>query len=394
MIKVLSIIGTRPEAIKMIPVVQELAKHPYTFSSKVCVTGQHRQMLDSVLQLFDIVPDYDLNVMRSGQSLTNITTAILGGLESILQAEQPDWVVVQGDTTTTMAASLAAFYQRIKVAHLEAGLRTHDKYQPYPEEINRRMVSVIGDLHLAPTEWAADNLRREGVPENTISVTGNTVIDALKQVARLPFNPVNTVLEKLPIGRKRIILVTAHRRENFGQGMEEICLALKTIAKTHEDVHLVYPVHLNPNVQEPVYRHLGHLPNISLLPPLDYQPLVWLMKHSYMVLTDSGGLQEEAPALGKPVLVLRDTTERPEGIKAGTVRLVGADAEQIIHSVGHLLKDAVLYESMAQAVNPYGNGQAANKTVKAIYLNSAPETRSIQLLPDFKVISDQVVAVA
>jgi UDP-N-acetylglucosamine 2-epimerase (non-hydrolysing) len=362
-IKVLSVFGTRPEAIKMAPVVQELAKHPDRFISRVCVTAQHRQMLDQVLDLFGIVPDHDLDVMQPNQSLTNVTVAVLTGLEPVLRDEKPDWVLVQGDTTTVMAASLAAFYQGIRVGHVEAGLRTHDKRQPFPEEINRRVAGVVADLHFAPTTWAADNLRREGVPDDRIHVTGNTVIDAIRQVAALPFDPAGTGLADLPISDKRVILVTAHRRENFGPGMEEICAGLKMLAERHDDAHLVYPVHLNPNVQEPVYRILGGVPNITLLPPLDYRPMVWLLKQSYFVITDSGGLQEEAPGLGKPVLVMRETTERPEGVDAGVVKLVGPNRDALVEWGERLLSDASFYRQMAQAVNPYGDGRAAGRII-------------------------------
>lgn len=366
MIKVLSVFGTRPEAIKMAPVVRELARHPDVFESKVCVTAQHREMLDSVLKLFEITPDYDLDIMRPEQSLTDVTTAVLRGMEPVLAAEKPDWVLVQGDTNTAMAASLAAYYQQIKVGHVEAGLRTHDKYQPFPEEINRRVVGVIADLHFAPTEWAANNLRREGVPEERIVVTGNTVIDAIQHVAALPFDPVGTPLAGLPIEEKRIILVTAHRRENFGRGMEEICCGLRQVAEQFEDVHLAFPVHPNPHVQEPVHRWLDGMANVTLLPPLDYQPMVWLLKQCHFVITDSGGLQEEAPGLGKPVLVLRETTERPEGVEAGTVKLVGPDRQSIVEWAGQLLGNELAYRRMARATNPYGDGAADERIVRAL----------------------------
>ncbi|MBI2939416.1 MAG: UDP-N-acetylglucosamine 2-epimerase (non-hydrolyzing), partial [Chloroflexi bacterium] len=304
--------------------------------------------------------------MRPKQSLADVTTAVLEGLEPVLRAAQPDWVLVQGDTTTAMAAALAAFYQKVKVGHVEAGLRTRDKYQPFPEEINRRVVGVLADLHFAPTAWAADNLRREGVPDDRVVITGNTVIDAIRQVASTPFDPSSTLLGALPMAKKRLILVTAHRRENFGRGMEEICAGLKALAQRHDDVHLVYPVHLNPNVREPVYRTLGNVHNITLLPPLDYQPLVWLLKQSYFVITDSGGIQEEAPGLGKPVLVLRSKTERPEGVQAGVVKLIGADRHAILAVGEELLGDTTAYRQMARAINPYGDGEASSRIVAAL----------------------------
>jgi len=305
MLKVLSIFGTRPEAIKMAPVVKELARHPDKIVSRVCVTAQHREMLDQVLNLFDIVPDYDLDLMRPNQSLAALTARVFTELDAVLAQEQPDWVLVQGDTTTVMAASLVAFYHRVKVGHVEAGLRTFDKWQPFPEEINRRVAGVVADLHFAATETAKANLLREGVDPATIHVTGNPVIDALKMVAEMPYDVNSGPLKEIPWD-KRILLVTAHRRENFGKPLENICAALREIAARYvEDVQIVYPVHLNPNVQGPVYRLLDTVSNITLLPPLDYLPMVHLMQRCALVLTDSGGLQEEAPGLGKPVLVLR-----------------------------------------------------------------------------------------
>jgi UDP-N-acetylglucosamine 2-epimerase (non-hydrolysing) len=365
LITVLSVFGTRPEAIKMAPVVRDLAKHPDTFRSVVCVTGQHREMLDQVLQLFEIEPDYDLAVMTPGQTLAGVTAAVLIGLDRVLDEVKPDWVLVQGDTTTAMAASLGAFYRRIPVGHVEAGLRTDDKWQPFPEEINRRITGVIADLHFAPTEWAANNLRREGVPEERIVVTGNTVIDAIQWAAEQPFDPAGTPLADLPIGEKRLILVTAHRRENFGQGISEFCAALRELA-TRDDVHIVYPVHLNPNVWEPVHAALGGVPNVTLLPPQEYRPMVWLLQQCHVVLTDSGGIQEEAPGLGKPVLVLRETTERPEGVEAGTVRLVGAHRKRIVEWVTQLLDEFIAYDRMARSVSPYGDGQAAKRLVEVL----------------------------
>ncbi len=350
----------------MAPVVKELERHAGRIISRVCVTAQHRQMLDQVLSLFAIVPDHDLNVMAAGQSPTQVATAVLTKLEPVLQAEQPDWVLVQGDTTTVLAAAIGAFYVRVKVGHVEAGLRTHDKHQPFPEEINRQMVSVATDLHFAPTACARDNLLREGISDAIIRVTGNPVIDALNAVADRPYDPASGPLRDVPWNR-RLILVTAHRRENFGKPLEQICLALRDLAETYpDDVQIVYPVHPNPNVQEPVRRMLGKVPGITLADPLDYLPLVYLMKHSTLVLTDSGGLQEEAPGLGKPVLVLREVTERPEAMTAGTVRLVGTDRAKIVAEARRLLDNSAEYDIMARAHNPYGDGHAAEQIVQAL----------------------------
>jgi UDP-N-acetylglucosamine 2-epimerase (non-hydrolysing) len=363
---VLSVFGTRPEAIKLAPVIRELRLHPDRLVGKVCVTAQHRQMLDQVLSLFGIVPDYDLNVMEDNQTPTQVASAVLARLEPILQAEKPDWVLVQGDTTTVAAASLAAFYAGVKVGHVEAGLRTHDKWRPCPEEINRRVAAVVADLHFAPTERARQNLLQERVPADHILVTGNPVIDALHWVANLPYDPASGPLGQVPWDR-RLILVTAHRRENFGQPLEKICLTLRDVAERYGNrVHIVYPVHLNPNVWEPVHRLLGDVPHITLTPPLDYLPLVYLMKRSYLVLTDSGGIQEEAPALGKPVLVLREVTERPEAVEAGTVIVVGTDRDRIVTITQRLIEDEGAYARMARAVNPYGDGQAAGRIVNAL----------------------------
>lgn len=364
MIKVLSVFGTRPEAIKMAPVVKELEKHCDKVVSRICVTAQHRQMLDQILSLFNIVPDYDLDLMQPNQTLDQLTARVLTKLTPIIHAEKPDWLLVQGDTTTVMAASLAAFYLGIKVGHVEAGLRTKDKQQPFPEEINRRIASVIADIHFAPTLWAKENLISEGIPSSQVFETGNTVIDALQTAVNTPYEITKGPLSTLSWDKK-IILVTAHRRENFGQPLENICAALKEIAKRYQNqVHIVYPVHLNPNVQEPVDRLLGNIPNITLLPPLDYLPLVYLMNQSYLVITDSGGIQEEAPGLGKPVLVLREKTERPEGIEAGTVKLVGTDKAKIVAETIHLLNNDVAYTKMSQAINPYGDGRAAQRIVQ------------------------------
>jgi UDP-N-acetylglucosamine 2-epimerase (non-hydrolysing) len=376
--RVLSIYGTRPEAIKMAPVVRALEQTP-GIESLVCVTAQHREMLDQVLNLFHIVPDYDLDLMRPNQSLAELTAAVFQGLDPILAEAQPHWVLVQGDTTTVMAAALTAYYRRIRVGHVEAGLRTGDKWQPFPEEINRRVAGVTADLHFAPTQQSRHNLLREGVPDENISVTGNPVIDALQAVARLPVTAgflghlaslgIPEVFRQPGASAEdrsgpRLVLVTAHRRENFGVPLENICAALRSLAETYGDeIHLIYPVHLNPNVQEPVQRLLGDLPNITLLPPLDYLPMVHLLKQTTLLLTDSGGLQEEAPGLGVPVLVLREVTERPEGIEAGTVRLVGTETDAIVQESRRLLDDAETHRAMAQAVNPYGDGRAASRII-------------------------------
>ncbi len=361
--RILSVFGTRPEAVKMAPVVHALARTPGV-EARVCVTAQHRQMLDQVLNLFDIVPDYDLDLMREDQSLAELSARIFRDLDPVLAEFQPDWVLVQGDTTTVAITALMSYYRRIRVGHVEAGLRTHDKWQPFPEEINRRVAGVAADLHFAPTEWARRNLLAEGIPDSAIAVTGNPVIDALHVVARQPApQEVGHLLGKLNIGEgKRLVLVTAHRRENFGQPLEDVCAALKELAG-RGDVEIVYPVHLNPNVQEPVYRLLGGVPHLTLLPPLDYLPMVHLMKNSTLVLTDSGGIQEEAPAFGIPVLVLREVTERPEGVEAGVLKLVGTDSRLIVREANRLLDDASAYAAMAKAVNPFGDGQAAQRIV-------------------------------
>ncbi|CAK0769798.1 UDP-N-acetylglucosamine 2-epimerase [Gammaproteobacteria bacterium] len=360
--KVLSIFGTRPEAIKMAPILQALKCHSNLIVSKVCVTAQHRQMLDQVLNLFKIRPDYDLDVMHANQTLTQVAATVMARLEPIFNQEKPDWVLVQGDTTTVAAAAWAAFYAHIKVGHVEAGLRTHDKYQPFPEEVNRQIASIVSTLHFAPTERSRENLLREGIPDSAIFVTGNPVIDALQQIAALPTSPMTELLRD-----QRMILVTMHRRENFGEPIEQICQALRDIALFYAGkVQIVYPVHLNPNVQVPVQRWLKDVPGVTLLPPLEYLPLVQLMKQADLVVTDSGGIQEEAPSLGKPVLVLRSVTERPEAVDAGTVRLVGADRTKIVEWTRRLLDDPAEYQRMARAINPYGDGHAAERIVQAI----------------------------
>jgi UDP-N-acetylglucosamine 2-epimerase len=379
-LKVLSIFGTRPEAVKMAPVVQALASTP-GITSQVCVTAQHREMLDQVLGLFDIHPDVDLNLMQPDQNLASLTAEIFTHLDPVLTNLKPDWILVQGDTTTVAASSMAAFYRHIRVGHVEAGLRTYDKWQPFPEEINRRLASVLTDLHFAPTDWARQNLLCENILPNQVVVTGNPVIDALQAVVKLP--PTPTVLDlfnriEIPFlppgstqkgtdGALRLVLVTAHRRENFGAPLEHICTSLKQLAEIYQDtIRIVYPVHLNPNVQEPVHRMLNGISNIILLAPQDYLPMVQLMRHAALVLTDSGGLQEEAPAFGVPVLVMRQVTERPEGVQAGTVRLVGTDPQKILSQARLLLDDPKEYALMAHAVNPYGDGKAAPRIVNAI----------------------------
>ncbi len=364
--KILSVFGTRPEAVKMAPVVRQLAS-TQGIESRVCVTAQHRQMLDQVLNLFQIEPDYDLDLMRDDQSLAELSAAIFTHLDPVLEQFKPDWVLAQGDTTTVAITSLLAYYHRIRVGHVEAGLRTHDKWQPFPEEINRRVAGVTADLHFAPTEWARKNLLNEGVSDQAITVTGNPVIDALQFVAKQgePAE-VNQLLGKLGISENhRLILVTAHRRENFGRPLEAICQALKKLA-SRGDIELVYPVHLNPNVQEPVNRILKGLPHVNLLPPMDYLPLVHLMKRATLILTDSGGIQEEAPAFGVPVLVLREVTERPEGVEAGTLKLVGTDTRRIVEEANRLLDDSSAHMAMARAVNPFGDGHAAERIAGAL----------------------------
>jgi UDP-N-acetylglucosamine 2-epimerase (non-hydrolysing) len=367
-LRVLSVFGTRPEAVKMAPVVRALAETPGV-DSRVCVTAQHRQMLDQVLDLFQIRPDVDLDLMREDQSLGELSAAIFTHLDPVLEDLRPDWVLVQGDTTTVAVAALLAYYRRIRVGHVEAGLRTHDKWQPFPEEVNRRVAGAAADLHFAPTAWARDNLRKENVPEEAIVVTGNPVIDALHFVAgQDPPAETLSLLTNLGLdspGGKRLALVTAHRRENFGRPLEDICAALKALA-ARGDVEIVYPVHLNPNVQEPVQRLLAGAPGVTLLPPLDYLPLVHLMKRAALILTDSGGIQEEAPAFGVPVLVLRQVTERPEGVQAGVLKLVGTDPGRIQAEAAHLLDDPHAHAAMARAVNPFGDGQAAGRIVKAL----------------------------
>jgi UDP-N-acetylglucosamine 2-epimerase (non-hydrolysing) len=369
--KVLIVFGTRPEAIKMAPVIKTLKNR---MDIRVCATAQHREMLDQVLDLFEINPDYDLNVMQPEQDLFDVTGKVLIGMKKILSKNKPDLVLVHGDTTTTMATSIAAFYLKIPIGHVEAGLRTYDTYSPFPEEFNRQLTSRLAKFHFAPTERARSNLQKEQVLDNDIYVTGNTVIDALLSVidkARETSYPVD-LLVQLPFIEEeksnypRIILVTGHRRENFGKGFERICQALYDIAKNNSEVQIIYPVHLNPNVREPVERIISNINNIHLIDPVDYLSFIKLMDACYMVLTDSGGIQEEAPSLGKPVLVMRDTTERPEAVEAGTVKLVGSDKQKIIEAVSHLLNDDVKYKEMARAHNPYGDGHASERICKVL----------------------------
>ncbi len=364
-IKILTIFGTRPEAIKMAPLVKELQGRK-EFDSKVCVTAQHREMLDQVLNLFDIIPDYDLNIMKDKQSLTGITTRVLKGLEEVFEKEKPHMILVHGDTTTTFGGALAAFYQRIKVGHVEAGLRTFDKYFPFPEEMNRKLTASIADLNFAPTKGSKDNLLREGVEEKSIVITGNTVIDAMYHTIDNGYTFESDELNSIDFANKKVIMITAHRRENWGEGIENICYALNKIIEDNEDAELVYLVHLNPVVKDVVNQHLKDKERVHLLPPLDTKETHNLMNKCYMIMTDSGGLQEEAPHLGKPVLVLRDVTERPEAIKAGTVKLVGTDKENIIKEANLLLKNKEEYEKMSKAINPYGDGKASIRIADAI----------------------------
>lgn len=364
--KVLLVFGTRPEAIKMAPLVRELLRYPEQFQTRVCVTAQHRAMLDQVLSFFEITPDYDLNLMTPDQDLNGLTASVVTAMKPVLEDFKPDFVMVQGDTTTTFAAALAAFYLGIKVCHVEAGLRTNNKLAPFPEEVNRRITSVIADYHFAPTESARENLLRENIPADRILVTGNTVVDALLwalEKVETADDPDIDLLKKLTSGDQRIVLVTGHRRENFGDGFENICRALKEIARD-ENVRIIYPVHLNPRVQTMVHERLSGMPNIHLLAPLSYPAFIWLMKRSYMILTDSGGIQEEAPSIGKPVLVMREATERREAMDSGNVLLVGTDSDKIIRACHDLLHDSGLYGRMSKKHNPYGNGEAGGIIVR------------------------------
>ncbi|HNS15304.1 MAG TPA: UDP-N-acetylglucosamine 2-epimerase (non-hydrolyzing) [Syntrophorhabdaceae bacterium] len=375
--KVLAVLGTRPEAIKLAPVIKRLKAQKSRFTTVVCATAQHRHMLDQVLSIFKISPDYDLNIMKANQDLFDITQKALKGLKHVLETVQPDIILVQGDTTTAFIAGLAAFYLKIPAGHVEAGLRTYNKHSPFPEEINRHLLSVLADYHFAPTEWSRSNLLKEGIPENRIWVTGNTVIDALMEVARGQgpgarkrfFEESFRKKYNLELSTKnlKLILVTGHRRENFGEGFENICNALRKIAEQRKDVEVVYPVHLNPNVQRPVKRILGKIRNVHLIEPLGYEEFVFLMNSSFLILTDSGGIQEEAPSLGKPVLVMRNTTERPEGIEAGVVKLVGTGEKDIIDGALELLEDKNAYRKMSRSANPYGDGRASKKITDILF---------------------------
>jgi UDP-N-acetylglucosamine 2-epimerase (non-hydrolysing) len=376
-LKVLTVFGTRPEAVKLAPVIHELARFPERIQSRVCVTAQHRDMLDQVLRIFSIEPDYDLNVMQDNQSPTQVASAVLARLEPVLLAERPDWVLVQGDTTTVAVAALAAFYARARIGHVEAGLRTGDRWQPFPEEINRRVAGVIADRHFAPTARSRDNLLRENVPADWILVTGNPGIDALRWITAQPESPEvrDLLLEGGP--EARTILVTAHRRENFGEPLRDICFALRDVAERYAgSVRIIYPVHRNPNVWGPVHELLGSVPWITLRPPLDYLPTLQLMRRAHLVVTDSGGIQEEATGLGVPALVLREVTERPEGVETGALRIVGTDRARIVSEVTRLLEDPVEYARMAHAENPFGDGHAAERIVASLLENPLPTTRS------------------
>lgn len=373
--KIMLVFGTRPEAIKMAPLYHALKAQPDEFETVLCVTAQHRQMLDQVLNVFDMKPDIDLNLMTPGQDLFDVTAAVLKGMRDVLKAHQPDALLVHGDTTTTLAAAMAGFYCGVPVGHVEAGLRTHDLQAPFPEEFNRQVASKLTKWHFAPTEFSQNNLLAEGVPQSSITVTGNTVIDALFWVlGRIEEDQtrrqglVAFLTEQLGFDwqGQRFVLMTGHRRENFGDGFLQICHALKELAARYPSVRFVYPVHLNPNVQQPVNAILADVPNVHLIAPLDYEPFVYLLKHSHIVLTDSGGIQEEAPSLGKPVLVMRDVTERPEAVTTGTVRLVGADRDRIVYSVAELLDNDACYTVMARAHNPYGEGKACARIVSIL----------------------------
>lgn len=376
-LKTLCVFGTRPEAIKMAPLALALQADP-RFDARVCVTGQHREMLDQVLELFELVPDVDLSIMQPGQDLTDVTTAILQGMKTVLTEQRPDVVLVHGDTATTFAATLAAYYQQVPVAHVEAGLRTGNLYSPWPEEANRKLTGALAAWHYAPTERSQRNLLEEGVAPENVQVTGNTVVDALLEVVeKLETNPALQAQFRDQFAflddDRRMVLVTGHRRESFGGGFERICRALRTIASRHPDVQIVYPVHLNPQVQEPVNRLLADIDNVHLIEPLDYLPFVYLMNRAHLILTDSGGIQEEAPSLGKPVLVMRDTTERPEAVEAGTVKLVGTDVDAITGALDTLLGDAEAYRQMSRAHNPYGDGQACLRILNHLAAVAQPQ---------------------
>ena len=370
--KILLVFGTRPEAIKMCPLVKEFQKYPNDFETVVCVTGQHREMLDQVLEIFGVKPDYDLNIMKQGQDLYDVTARVLTGMRDVLDEVKPDVVLVHGDTTTSMAAAMAAFYRQIPVGHVEAGLRTHNLYSPWPEEMNRQVTGRIAEYDFAPTPLSRQNLLDEGVPEERITVTGNTVIDALhwvvENVLAKGYQPKDPSVASLLQDDRRKVLITGHRRENFGKGFISMCTAIRDLARKYPEVDFVYPMHLNPNVRKPIRQVFGDHPaeNLHFIEPLDYLDFVYLMSRSYIVLTDSGGIQEEAPGLGKPVLVMRDTTERPEALAAGTVKLVGTDYERIVSEVSSLLDDPIAYDAMSHAANPYGDGKACPRIVEKL----------------------------
>jgi len=379
-LKILMVFGTRPEVIKVTPVIKEFKKFPEEFVCKVCITGQHREMVDPLLKLFDVKADYDLNLMKADQDLEHITMSVLHEIGKILDQEKFDYLFVQGDTTTAMAASLAAFYKRVKVAHIEAGLRTWNKFHPYPEEVNRKIIDSVSDLFFAHTDAARQNLLNEGVAPERIEVTGNTVIDALLDTAGKDFDLNRVLPEGFSLDGRKLILVTAHRRENMGDPILNICAAMKEIALRFKDeVTFVYPVHLNPNIKVPVNKALQGVDNIVLTEPMDYLPFVHLMKHSYFVLTDSGGLQEEAPSLGKPVLVMRETTERPEGVAAGCVEVIGTEKSMVVQKVAELLQDEGKYTRMAKAINPYGDGKASQRIVQRFLMECVPVMKNKKL---------------
>lgn len=382
-LKVMTVFGTRPEAIKMCPLVLEMRKHPDEIEPLVAVTAQHREMLDQVLHLFGITPDYDLNIMSAGQTLYDVTEKALRGLQKVLEEAKPDLVLVHGDTTTTFAGALAAFYAQIPVGHVEAGLRTGNKYSPFPEEMNRKLTGALADYHFAPTATSKANLLRENVPEAKIVVTGNTVIDALKTTVKKDYRFDDDALHEVLDSGKRLILMTTHRRENLGEPMRHVYKALCKVLRTHPGVEAIFPVHKNPKVRQIVDEELGHLPQVHLIEPLDYEPFANLMARVDIVLTDSGGIQEEAPALGKPVLVLRDTTERPEAVSAGTVKLIGTAYEDVLRETNLLLDDAAHYRSMAETVNPYGDGEACARIVNRILKEFGFD---VEDLPEFTVI--------
>jgi len=366
-LQVMTVFGTRPDAVKMAPVVKELQQYEPQVQVKVVVTGQHREMLDQVLQVFRITPHHDLNIMQHGQTLTQITVRVLEGLDALLRAQKPHVVLAQGDTTTTFVCALSAFYHQVAFGHVEAGLRTHHKYNPFPEEMNRRLAGAIADFHFAPTPQARDNLLREGVRPDAIWVTGNTGIDALLMVAEMPYPVTDPLLQQAMASPRRMVLLTAHRRENWGEPLKRICTAVKTLVERFADIQVVFPMHRNPLVRQTATQVLGSVPRVFLTEPPDYAPFVKLMQRAYLILTDSGGIQEEAPSLGKPVLVLRETTERPEGVEAGTARLVGTEVERIVEEASRLLSDETAYQQMARAVNPYGDGKAAQRIRQVLF---------------------------